>query len=479
VLPEQLDLIAGSRRTPAVRLDGSLENPNTGEAIAPRLSSSPEAAEEALAAADRAFRDGAWSGDAAVRADALDRLADALAARADELAPIEAIDSGVPIAVTSLVAANVPNQLRGAAAQLREQGSLEVSDVDGRRMEVHHVAWGPALAIVPWNAPLSIGVKKTANALAAGSTVILKPSERAPGAANVLATAVQEAGLPDGVFQLVHGDGRIGAQLASDRRIRAIAMTGGIASGSAIAAAAAPHMTRLQLELGGSNPAIVRADADVAATGEALARGITKLSGQWCEGPRRILVHESIHDDLVEATRDALGRIRFGSSLDHETECGPISHSAHLAKLQSQVAGLVARGGEAVEGGDLPEEGFRLRPTLVLGIAPEDALEEIFGPVVTFHPVAGDEAALAAANLGEDGLAGYVFSRDEEAALRLGRQLRGGEIKLNGTALLDMCPGSVQSFFGRSGIGGHGAPSLFDFFRGVRIVGFDDPELPF
>ncbi len=116
---------------------------------------------------------------------------------------------------------------------------------------------------------------------------------------------------------------------------------------------------------------------------------------------------------------------------------------------------------------------------MVLGIAPEDALEEIFGPVVTFHPVADDDAALAAANLGEDGLAGYVFSEDEEAALRLGRRLRGGEIKLNGTALLDMAPGSVQSFFGRSGIGGHGAPSLFDFFRGVRIVGFDDPNLLF
>ena len=479
MLPEQLDLIAGTRRAPAVQLDGSLENPNTGEAIARRRSSSPEAAEEALAAADRAFRDGRWSGDAALRADALDRLADALAARADELGPIEAIDSGVPIAVTSLVAANVPNQLRDAAAQLRAHGSVETSEVDGRRMEIHHVAWGPALAIVPWNAPLSIGVKKTANALAAGATVILKPSEHAPSAANVLADAVQEASLPEGVFQLVHGDGRIGAQLASDRRIRAIAMTGGIPSGAAIAAAAAPHMTRLQLELGGSNPAIVRADADVAATGEALARGIVKLSGQWCEGPRRILVHESIHDDLVAATRDALGRVRFGSSLDAATECGPIAHSAHLATLRSQIAGLVTRGGEAIEAGDLPEEGFRLRPTLVLGIAPEDALEEIFGPVVTFHAVADDNEALAAANLGEDGLAGYVFSADEEAALRLGRRLRGGEIKLNGTALLDMCPGSVQSFFGRSGIGGHGAPSLFDFFRGVRIVGFDDPSLPF
>ncbi len=479
VLPEQLDLIAGTRRAPAATLDGSLEDPNTGEAIAPRMSSSPEAADEALAAADRAFRDGRWSNDAALRADALERLADALAARADELGPIEAIDSGVPIAVTGLVAANVPSQLRGAAAQLRETGDVEASVVDGRRMEVHHVAWGPALALVPWNAPLSIAVKKTANALAAGATLILKPSERAPGAANVLADAVQEAGLPEGVFQLVHGDGQIGAQLASDRRIRAIAMTGGIGSGAAIAAAAAPHMTRLQLELGGSNPAIVRADADVAATGEALARGMIKLSGQWCEGPRRILVHESIHDDLVQATAAALDSIRFGSSLDPATECGPISHAAHLAKLQSQIAALVARGGQAIEAGDLPGEGFRLRPTLVLGIAPEDALEEVFGPVVTFHPVADDDAALAAANLGEDGLAGYVFSVDEEAALRLGRQLRGGEIKLNGTALLDMTPGSVQSFFGRSGIGGHGAPSLFDFFRGVRIVGFDDPSLPF
>jgi phenylacetaldehyde dehydrogenase len=475
----QRDLIGGSRRPPAETLDGALEDPNTGEAIAPRLASAADAVAEAIAIADRTFRESAWATDAALRADALDRLADALAARADELGPIEAVDSGVPIAVTGLVAANVPNMLRGAAARLRSEEDVERRDVDGRRIELHHVAWGPALALVPWNAPLSLAVKKTANALAAGCTLILKPSERAPRSANVLADAVEEAGLPAGVFQLVHGDGRVGAQLSSDPRIRAIAMTGGIPSGAAIAAAAAPHMTRLQLELGGSNPAIVRADADVAATGEALARGITKLSGQWCEGPRRVLVAAELHDDLVDATRDALGRLRHGSSLDDATEVGPIAHSAHLATLQRQLTALDARGGRRIEGGDLPAEGFRQVPTLVVGLTPDAALEEIFGPVVTVHPVRDDEEALRGANLGSDGLAGSVFGRDEEAAVALGSRLRGGEIKINGTALLDMCPSSAQSFFGSSGVGGHDAPSLFDFFRGVRIVGVDDPALAF
>ena len=207
---DQLDLIGGSRRPPADALDGALEDPNTGEAIAPRLASSAEAVEDAIATADRTFHQSPWATDAALRADALDRLADALAARAGVLGPIEAVDSGVPIAVTGLVAENVPNMLRGAAARLRAGADVERRDVDGRRVELHHVAWGPALALVPWNAPLSLAVKKTANALAAGCTLILKPSERAPRSANVLADAVQEADLPPGVFQLVHGDGRVG-----------------------------------------------------------------------------------------------------------------------------------------------------------------------------------------------------------------------------------------------------------------------------
>jgi phenylacetaldehyde dehydrogenase len=192
-----------------------------------------------------------------------------------------------------------------------------------------------------------------------------------------------------------------------------------------------------------------------------------------------VLVAAALHDDLVAATRAALDRQRHGSSLDPASEVGPIAHSAHLATLQRQLAALDARGGRRVEAGDLPGEGFRQRPTLVLGLAPDAALEEIFGPVVTFHPVRDDEEALQGANLGHDGLAGYVFGRDEEAAVALGRRLRGGEIKVNGTALLDMCAGSSQSFFGSSGIGGHDAPSLFDFFRGVRIVGVDDPALAF
>ena len=256
-------------------------------------------------------------------------------------------------------------------------------------------------------------------------------------------------------------------------------MTGGIPSGAAIAGAAAPHMTRLQLELGGSNPAIVRADADVAATGEALAHGITKLSGQWCEGPRRVFVAAALHDDLVDATCDALRRLRHGSSLDPTTQVGPIAHSAHLATLQRQLAALDARGGRRVEAGELPADGFRQVPTLVLGLAPDAVLEEIFGPVVTVHAVCDDAEALQGANLGTDGLAGYVFGRDEEARRRARHAAprRGDQDQRHRAAR--HVPLVGQSFFGSSGVGGHDAPSLFDFFRGVRIVGVDDPALAF
>ncbi len=258
-------------------------------------------------------------------------------------------------------------------------------------------------------------------------------------------------------------------------------MTGGIPSGAAIAAAAAPHMTRLQLELGGSNPAIVRADADVAATGEALARGITKLSGQWCEGPRRILVARV---DPRRPGRRHPRRARARPRSARRSTPPPSAARSRTPRTSPRCGRSSRRSSPAaasrVEAGDLPAEGFRLRPTLVLGIAPDDALEEIFGPVVTFHPVRRRRR----------GAGGRQPRRGRPRGLRLRPRRGGGRCASAGgcaaarsSSTAPRCstcaPGSVQSFFGRSGIGGHGAPSLFDFFRGVRIVGFDDPALAF
>lgn len=471
------DRIAGRTVRPALVLDGPLEDPNTGAAIGERRQSAPAAVDDALAAADALDRSGAWRRTAPDdRAAALERLASALERRADEVGPLEARETGVPIAITRVIAANLGGIVRGAIAQLCSGWQYERRDTAGRRVDLRRVPFGPVAVMTPWNAPAWLGTQKAAYALAAGCPVILKPSEWASSSANLLADAVEEADLPAAVFQLVHGDGRVGGQLASDPRIRAIAFTGGQVAGRAVAAVAAPNMTALQLELGGSNAAIVRADADVALTARELARGITKLNGQWCEGPGRIVVGNALHDELRDALAAELAVPVVGSSLDQRTDVGPMANRAQYDRLRGRLRAL---GGDQLAPAALPGgDGFFVSPTVVTGVDARSVGGEIFGPVVTMHRAHDDADALELANDGGDGLAAYVFSRDEEAALALGAELRAGEVKINGTGLLDLCPGSTQAFFGASGIGAHGDAELFRFFCGARIVGVDDTSAP-
>jgi betaine-aldehyde dehydrogenase len=320
---------------------------------------------------------------------------------------------------------------------------------------------------------------KVAMALAAGCPVLLKPPEWAPLGCNLLADAIHRADLPAGVFQMVHGGPATGAVLTTDGRVRAISYTGSLGGGRAIARAAAEHFPALQLELGGNNPAIVRADADIDATAAALASGIVKLNGQWCEAPGKVLVASSRHDELVDALRDHLGRWHIGHHLDDVTQVGPLSHEAHRTRLDTQMVALEAIGGEQLLAGDLPDlPGWFWAPRLVVAAAASACVDELFGPVVTIHPVDDDESSVAAANDTPFGLAAYVFSTDLDAAQALGRRIRFGEVKINGTSVIDLTPTSTQSFWGLSGIGGHGNAEVFRSFTGSQIVGVDHTDVP-
>ncbi len=478
VLPPQLDFIAGSPRSPEGPVGPTLCNPDTGDALAPSRSSSTEAVETALAAADQAHRDGRWWDlGPAGRAEALSRFADALEARAGDLAVPESLNTGIPIGVTEPMTGGLAGFLRGAADRT---STLAPEAKDGRHGPtlLHRLPFGPVVVIAPWNAPSPTIVGRTAAALAAGCPVIVKPSEWAPGTADIVAQAAAEATLPPGAFQLVHGGPSVGSQLVSDHRVRVVSFTGGRHAGRAIAAAAASNFTRLQLELGGNNPAVVCADADLAATARSLAAGMTKLNGQWCEAPGRIIVHHSIADELIEGLRAELDDLLIGSCLDPATRIGPLSHQVHHDKVVKAVADLAVGPGRSVVTGAEPPDwpGWFVPPTIVTGLDPLDAPEEVFGPVVTVHRADDEAAALAGANAGQDGLAGYVFSADIDKALALGAQVRAGEVKINGTGLFDLCGDSEQSFWGTSGLGGHGDETLFELFRGSRIVGVDDAD---
>ncbi len=474
-LPEQIDHVAGTRKAPAHVRAQWLHDPSTGQRLVPQRESDPHAIEQAIATADAIHRSGSWSRlTPQERAAYLENVANALDRTDGGLAGAESLGSGVVISVTRLFAGSLAGSFRGAIDQLLSGWTnTELAGPVGP-VRLRRRPWGPAVVLVPWNAPTAIAAGKIANALAAGCPVILKPPEWAPLSCNVLADAIDSAGLPTGLFQMLHGGPSVGAALVNDRRIRVVSFTGGLATGRAIAQAAADDFKAVQLELGGNNPAIVLADSDIDATADALATGMTKLNGQWCEAPGKVLVALSRYDDLVDALSARLAKIRTGAALDESAEMGPLSHETHRNQLDNKVAGLTHDCGETRIIGDAPDlGGWFWMPRLVLGVAPTRCVDELFGPVMTIHPV---KDAVEAVNLANDtpyGLAGYVFGADLDTAMAVGCDMNFGEVKINGTSVLDLAPQSTQSFWGLSGIGSHGAKEVFRFFCGSQIVGAD------
>lgn len=478
----QVDLIRGEWREPGMVL-GTLADPNSGVELGPQMSTAPEQVEAALAAADALHRDGALSRQPVeVRAALLEDIAAGLTLHADDLAYEDAMSTGNAIRVARSMAAYIGPRVLGSLAQLRAIGETDVLDHD-RGVALLRRPLGPAVVLAPWNAPTFVAVAKLSSALAAGCPVILKPSEWAPGGCQIVAEVIHEAaarhGLPASTFQLVHGAAAVGSQLAGDPRVRAISFTGGAPAGRAVAVAAAPHFTALQLELGGHNPAIVLDDADIELTASALVDGMTKLNGQWCEAPGKVLVPGHKHDDLVDALLHQLSKQTVGHCLDEATDVGPLAFELHRTRLQNEVDRLVEAGGTRLTSGPLPDlNGWFFAPTVVIGLSAEASTHELFGPAITVHAVGSTEEALLAANGPETGLAGFVFGGETQAALEVAARIPAGEIRVNGCKLADLADGSEQSFWNNAGIGGHGPTDMVRFFQGRRTIGIDDPALP-
>ena len=473
-LPLPNDLVDGERAEPTVDLGRFLEDPNTGKRTQPVLATDPEQLDRAVAAAQRVHASGEWSGlPAAQRADWLDRYADAIAPHCDEVARRESLTTGAPIAQTSMLSFIVHAAFRLVAEQLRA-GLLERTlDGPASPVQVRRLPWGPALCLVPWNAPAPMAAHKVASALGAGCPVILKPSDLAPHGSGVLADAAVEIGLPNGVFQLVHGDLKTGARLVEDPRVRAVSFTGGLAGGRAIASASVDSMRPVQLELGGHNPLVVMPDADLDAAAAAVVGLMTTLNGQWCRSLGRLIVPAELVDDLLDRTLAALAKVRLGHSLDPESQMGPIVHSAHLQHLQHRIAAL---GGTPHMATPLPDlQGHFLAPTLVTGVAPEDSLHEVFGPVATVHVAADIEEAVALANGTPYGLEAYVVGTDTDAAMAVARRIRAGEVKVNGVSPLSLHLMAPRPAWGLSGLGVEGTTETITFFTNEQVIGVEGP----
>ena len=408
-------------------------------------------------------------------------MADALDAEAMRLAALESLGTGAIIRTTGMLAAVINGgAFRLAAGQLRA-GVLS-STMDGPTglpAEIHRLPWGPALSLVPWNAPAPMAAHKVANSLAAGAPSILKPSEWAPYGTQELGLVVgrvlAEHGQHPGVFQLVQGGPHVGGALVTDPRIRAISFTGGLNGGRAIAAACALDFKPAQLELGGNNPIVVLADADVDQASTGIVDLLTQLNGQWCRALGRLVLAEPVADAVLDAVLDKLAAIRLGDSVSLETDMGPIVHSAHLAHLRGRIADLQAKGGKAHATTPLPDlPGNFLAPTLVTGVSSADAQDEIFGPVATVHTVKDDAEAVRVANGTPFGLEGYVFAGDPERGMAVARQIRAGGVKVNGSTMLSLNLFAPRPAWGLSGQGDEGTLETLLFFTNHRVVGVEN-----
>ncbi|MBM7512451.1 phenylacetaldehyde dehydrogenase [Nocardioides cavernae] len=480
MLPEVGQLVDGEWHVPDERLDLVLEDPFRGERLDAAVASDEASVERAVQAAHDAHESGAWADRPPVaRAEVLDAVAGALEAELSRLAELEAFATGVPVRQTSIVGVIVPGAFRLAAEMLRAGILLEHHEGPaGNPVEVHRLPLGPALCLVPWNAPAPMAAHKVASSLAAGAATILKPSEFAPYATTELARTVgsvlADAGLPGGVFQLVQGGPGVGGRLVNDQRIRAVSFTGGLAGGRAIAAACASDFTALQLELGGNNPLVVLPDADPEDAARSAVDLLTTLNGQWCRALGRLVLPAAGAQEILELVLARLALLQAGDPLDEATDLGPVVHSVHLARLRAAIAERTRAGGVAHASTHVPEgPGHFLAPTLLTGVPVEQSVHEIFGPVATVHTYDTEEQALAVANGTPYGLEGYVLGEDTERALSFARRVRAGEVKVNGSSIMSLHLMTPRPAWGLSGLGEEGTVETIRAFTGARVVGVE------
>ncbi len=404
-------------------------NPATGSVFAAAPDCTDAQLDDAMTAAAEAFR--GWRKDEEKRRQALRDCAAAIDAHAEEVARIETLEQGKPLR-DSL------GEMGGAAHWFKEFATFPIPcdvlrDNESERVEVRRKPLGVVGSIAPWNFPVFLAAMKVAPALLAGNTVVLKPSPYTPLATLKLGEVLREA-LPPGVLNVVSGGDALGAAITTHPAVRKVCFTGSVETGKKVAAAAAPDLKRLVLELGGNDPAIVLDDVDPKGVAETLFWGAFWNAGQVCFAIKRLYVHERVYSALVQELADLAKNVRVGDGLDPATQLGPLNNKPQLERVTELVEDAKRSGATIVTGGDrLSRPGYFYLPTIVTDVAEGTRLvdEEQFGPALPVMPFSNVKDALERANATHFGLKASVWTKDLDKGADIAAQLESGTASVN------------------------------------------------
>ena len=474
---EQDMLIAGKRVPARSGERFETRNPATGALLARVARAGTDDVDAAVAAA-RAALDGPWKQmKPAERQRIMLRLADLVEQHYDELALLDTLDLGAPLSRTKLGRARAASLLRYYAGQAPLIAGDTLTNSAPGNVLSHTLKQpvGVVAAINPWNGPIGMSVWKSAPVLASGCTLVMKPSEQTPLSALRFGELCLEAGVPEGVVNILTGLGDAGAALAEHPGVDKISFTGSTGVGEKIMRAAAPTMKRLSMELGGKSPNIVFADADLDKAVPAAATAVFANTGQICSAGTRLFIESSIHDEFIERLAAHTRTLKVGDPLDAGTQLGPVVSQIQLDKILGFIDSAHAQGAQALVGGTRMsggayDNGYFLEPTIFTHVEDQMTIaqEEIFGPVLSTFSFESHEEVLARANATPFGLAAAVWTRDLATAHRMSRDLHAGSVWVNCYQMLD--PGVPFGGFGLSGFGRESGPHHIEEYLETKAV---------